>query len=297
MMVTTKIKLAKVEIRAAYALGKRQFPGAQLPGADLRGLTLSGIDLTGANLAGADLQESDLEGANLQSVNLQGANLCGANLKKACLRETNLQQAYLTRVELSEADLTRSDLEKAYCKDANFARAILEHANLHASILKDACLQEARLEHANLRETWLAGADLERANLAGAFYDDRTRFSDDFDPITARMLLIDSMTVEDMTAILTCIYQFGCKYLGATIAHKYWEATCPRLIWLERFPVTPKDGITFAGDRSEPIDNLQLQEYRQWMDRFAHACSSIVRNFRSQLKKQTDHPRVDRFLD
>lgn len=296
-MVTAKIKLGTVEIRAAYALGKRQFPGVQLPGADLRGLTLSGIDLTGANLAGADLRESNLEGANLQLANLRGANLRGANLKKACLRETALEQAYLTRAELPEADLARSRLERAYCKDVNFARAVLESANLQGSILGDACLQEARLEHADLRETWLVGADLERANLAGSFYDDRTRFGEDFDPITARMIRVDSMTIEEMTAILTGIYQFGCKYLGATLANKYWESTCPRSILLERFPVTSPDEIAFAGDRSESIDSFQLQEYRQWMDRFALSCSSIVRNFRSQLKKQAEPPKIDRFLD
>lgn len=67
--------MARDELLAAYAEGRRKFICANLAEADL----------TGANLRDADLRGADLQGAILLGANLRCANLRGANLAKADL--------------------------------------------------------------------------------------------------------------------------------------------------------------------------------------------------------------------
>ena len=58
-----------------YAVGARDFVGANLGGTDLRG----------ANLRGANLGGTDLRGATLGGTDLRGAGLRGADLADTCL--------------------------------------------------------------------------------------------------------------------------------------------------------------------------------------------------------------------
>jgi uncharacterized protein YjbI with pentapeptide repeats len=292
-----RIQLEITQLNIAYASGQRQFSGIQLPKADLRGMNLSGVDFTGADLSGADLREANLERANFQGANLQSANLSKANGKKASFEGANLKKAYLTLAELREVNLMRADLEKAYCNQANMDKALLDNANLQDCFFIGTSLKEASLKRANLGGAWVAGADLERANLAGAFYNDRTRFDEDFNPISAGLSILSCMTTEDIVPILSYIYQSGCKYLGKTIASKYWQSTCPSLTWLEQFPITASSEIGFAGEGSELIEHLQLEEYREWMNRFTRSCGSIVRDFTTQLEKQADDRNINPWLD
>lgn len=98
-----------------------------------------------------------LEGAKLINANLPGINLWGA-------------------------DLTRANLAKAKLWGANLSNSNLARANLTRANLSGANLSEANLRGARLHYTKLYGA-----NLTGAYYDDSTKFSHGFDPVSHNM--------------------------------------------------------------------------------------------------------------
>jgi Pentapeptide repeats (8 copies) len=297
MAVEAKTKLEIVEIRAAYELGKRHFPNSQLQRADLRGIQLSDANLSGANLAGADLRDANLERVNLRGANLEGANLSRAHLKQAYLQGAKLHKAYFTQAELKEVNFASSDLEKAHFNQADLVKAIFHHANLQGAFLIGADLTEAKLTGANLGEAWFVAVNLHHTELAGAFYNTRTHFDEGFSPIDAGMMALTGISIEEVIAVLNYIYQSGCKYLGKTIAGKYWRSTCPYSIWLERFPISSSNEIGFTGDLSESIGYVQMQEFREWINRFVGSCGSIVRDFTLQLQRERTEKKLSRWLD
>lgn len=99
-----------------------------------------------------------IAGAELRGALLGGADLFHADLAGADLRGADLGHALLSAADLSQADLTGSNLFRADLTEANMCGTDLREANL-------------------------IGADL-----CGAFYDARTIFPDDFDPVRAGMI-------------------------------------------------------------------------------------------------------------
>ncbi len=124
--------MIKEELLAAYAAGRRAFPGVDLSGAHLCGADLRGADLSAANLSDADLMGVDLSGAILSGAYLTRAWLHGADLQLADLSGANLCGA-----DLSDADLTGAiGLRFAGAPDPlelrqRVAEQIREHPELH----------------------------------------------------------------------------------------------------------------------------------------------------------------------
>jgi len=116
------------------------------------------------------LMDGSLKEANLNGADLRGAELYGANLIGASLTGANLSGAKLHGAKLSGANLFNADLSSAI-------------------------LNSADLDGANLRQTNLHGADLftvynlNRADLNGAWYSDKTKLPDGFDPEAAGAIL------------------------------------------------------------------------------------------------------------
>jgi uncharacterized protein YjbI with pentapeptide repeats len=98
------------------------------------------------------------------------------------LSKARLIGAYLPGINLWGADLSRANLAKAKLWGADLSRANLAKANLTR-----ANLSGVKLNEANLRGAKLNNAKLYGANLSGACYDDSTRFSRGFDPISQNM--------------------------------------------------------------------------------------------------------------
>jgi uncharacterized protein YjbI with pentapeptide repeats len=113
------------ELIRRFAVGERDFSGA-----DLKGTKLSGIDLSCGNdrdaailnadnlagaertslivhvdLSGADLSGADLSGADLSGVCLRGANLSNANLRRAQLRDANLEDAIFCKTTMPDGSI------------------------------------------------------------------------------------------------------------------------------------------------------------------------------------------------
>ena len=96
------------------------------------------------------------------------------------------------RYAAGERDFTKADLPGVRLIGANLARAKLWGANLTGANLIKANLTRtnlcgAKLNEANLRQARLFYTKLYGANLNGACYDDTTKFSRDFNPVSYKM--------------------------------------------------------------------------------------------------------------
>lgn len=104
-------------------------------------------------------------------------------LKKYAAGERNFRE-----IDLSQCDLRSINLKGADLSYADLSEAILNNANLRGTDLSYANLSSANLTQADLRGTSLFGVDLRDAilkevRLAGADYDETTRFPAGFDPV------------------------------------------------------------------------------------------------------------------
>jgi uncharacterized protein YjbI with pentapeptide repeats len=179
---------------------------ANLQEAHLYKANLQGADLRYANFRGAHLPETNLQEAHLEGANLQGAILTLANLKGAVLTGANLQEAFLKEAILQGAHLEGANLQGAYLGGADLREAALLDANLQGAGLRGANLQGASLREANLQEADIGGAKLQGADLqgqkgynegtkglttaqvAGAYWDETTKWPEGFTPPAPRRL-------------------------------------------------------------------------------------------------------------
>lgn len=107
----------------------------------------------------------------------------------------------LKNADLAEAKLDKLDLSYANFSGADLTKANFNQANLHQSILIDAKLTNALLINADLRGVNLEKTDLINANLTNACYDNFSKFPAQFDPIKAKMRLINSFVNCDFIPI------------------------------------------------------------------------------------------------
>jgi len=117
------------------------------------------------------LMDGSLKEANLNGGNLRGVELYGANLLGASLTGVNLSGAKLYGVKLAGANLFNADLSSAILNSTDLDRANLRQANLYGTDLSTV-------------------HNLNRADLNGAWYSDKTKWPDGFEPDEAGALLV-----------------------------------------------------------------------------------------------------------
>ncbi|MGF1491329.1 MAG: pentapeptide repeat-containing protein [Microcoleaceae cyanobacterium] len=165
-------ELKGLTVKNAYLRGVK-LDGADLQNADLQNAELSGADLTGSILVSAKLHGADLSGAVLYGVDL-GCIKKGTSTEEVeiinCEPKTN---ADLSGVNLSSADLRTANLTGANLTNANLSNAKLNGANLIGADLTGAILFGAQLINPSPE-------NLHQSTLARAFYNDQTRFPNEF---------------------------------------------------------------------------------------------------------------------
>ena len=165
---------------------------------ELSGWDFSGQLLTGAIFGYSSLQNASFEGANLTNAYLFGARLEGADLTGAIITGANFAEAYITNDQLYSTESYRlKNLSGIDLASAELNGSDLQQQNLTNAFLSSYDLIGTRLVDANLRGSKLAGADLLYATLTGAdfrgaTYNQWTRFPEEFDPIAAGMIYIES---------------------------------------------------------------------------------------------------------
>ncbi|MEH1896849.1 MAG: pentapeptide repeat-containing protein [Nostoc sp.] len=207
-----------------YAEGYRNFSGS-----DLRGVTMNIIDkeIKYLDLSEIILKESNLEAINCSRTQLQ-VNLTGVDFGNCNLKGANLSGCTLDQCNFSNSDLRRANFSQSSCRGSDFIQAMLqgigaEYADFTASNFTGSNLRSlslaGRFPHANFRGCNFQkatlhhfnseGADFSDADLRGlqlgtsatirySYYNHKTKFSENFDPIANGMeLLKDESDSED----------------------------------------------------------------------------------------------------
>lgn len=244
------------QLRDEYISGQREFSGR-----DLQALTLTEINLSYARFKGANLRHSDLQESNLKGINLDQANLSHSNLQNADLRGASLKDSMLFMTALSGANLQGADLS-----GVSLDAAILDRANLQG---------------ADLSGAYLCGVDLSEVNLNGAYFNHKTKFDDDFDPLHAGMQTEVSFPIHVLLDHLNSLSRCSERYLGSSLVTKYWERSRPDEAWMTQFQVDRKAQFSHAGALDQPVSILQIKCIQRWINQFIGNCSHIFQELAS----------------
>ena len=204
-----------------YAEGHRNFSGSDLRGMtvniidkeiqylDLREIILKGSNLTAIRLARTVDIKVDLTGSDLSNCNLQGANLytsrldqCnfsnsdlrGANLSGSSCRGSDFIQVKLQNISLDNnynSDFTASNFTEANFISSHltgkFSQTNFCGSNFQKATLKNFYSERADFSDADLRDIVLYTG----VSLRYSYYNHKTKFSKNFDPIAMGMELIE----------------------------------------------------------------------------------------------------------
>ncbi|WP_186375774.1 pentapeptide repeat-containing protein [Hyella patelloides] len=139
--------------------------------------------------------ETDFKQSQLIKARLKGITLKDVKLDKSDFRCADLRSCNLSFSSLTQSNLNWADLHKAVLCGVNLRQSWLQQANLKESCLEKVNFHGANLKFANLRNAYLLKASFSNADLRGAklashypydvYYNSKTRFDDDFDPIAA----------------------------------------------------------------------------------------------------------------
>lgn len=150
--------------------GPNPYPGAQLSGLDMHWLDLTNADLNGADLSHANLENAWLKGANLFNADLSNAYLDGFD------GGVDLSNANLAWANLSGADMDNADLT-----NANFMGANLSGARLVLNTMEGALFMGVDLSNTELTTMFEVKA----------YYDERTIFPADYDPVAFGWIMVN----------------------------------------------------------------------------------------------------------
>lgn len=113
------------------------------------------------------------------------------------LSKMDLKASWLMNSDMSKADISFSNFSASNLIGVNFSGAKARGAIFYDALLDNANLDGADFEGADFRHATLKGIKLEGANLKNALYDEKTVWSEGFDPIKAGMYLVPSAKKEE----------------------------------------------------------------------------------------------------
>lgn len=208
-----------------YAEGHRNFSGS-----DLRGVT---VDIIDPEINFLSLQDIILRGSNLKSVQFYHHLITKVDFTGSDFSECNLQGANLSRCILNQCNFTNSDLRNvnfnnSSCRGSDFIKTkiygIGGNCDFTSSDFTGADLRKsgisgnfsyANFSGANFQQASFAyfhaqGSDFSNANLQEilfptpttvsfeySYYDRQTKFSENFDPISRKMELVENDSITD----------------------------------------------------------------------------------------------------
>ena len=190
--------LTTTNLSNAYLVGAI-FRDSDLTGADFTEAVIADVQF-GCKIAGANFSKCKAGPAadygeiarawahyDLHGVTGAGVDFSGMDLRHAIMRGGSFRWADFTDATMHYADLENADLTGASCSGAEFDYADLAHADM-----SDADCCGAQFDDANLQGADLQSAVLNDATWQGATYDKHTLFPDDFDPIAAGLVLVET---------------------------------------------------------------------------------------------------------
>lgn len=210
-----------------YAEGHRNFSGSDLRGVtvniiaedvkflDLREINLRGSNLTAVVLNRSTLLKVDLTGSDLSDCNLQGADLSNCRLDQCSFSNSDLKRTNLGHSSCRGSDFMQANLQNImiYNSDADFTASNFTKANFQSTFLSGKFSHtkfcSSTLRKATFKNFYAQGADFSDADLRDielptpttvdirySYYNQKTKFSSNFDPVAMGMELVD---VDDVT--------------------------------------------------------------------------------------------------
>lgn len=105
----------------------------------------------------------------------------------------------------------------------------------------------------------------------------------------------DKFTIKDFIELFNKISKFTTNYLGVKLTTNCWQSTCPNFEWLKLFKVNCAE-ITFAGEGTECISNIQDYWLKEWTTAFIKQSSKIIKDFPVLLEVKCLTEREKRLL-
>ncbi|MBE9206407.1 pentapeptide repeat-containing protein [Nostoc sp. LEGE 06077] len=208
-----------------YTEGHRNFSNSDLRGVtgniisqEIKSLNLREIILRRSNLTAVVLCRSatlkvDLTGSDLSNCNLQGADLSTCKLDQCNFSNSDLRRANLSRSSCRVSDFMKANLQNImiYNNDTDFTASNFTEANFRSTYLSGKFSHtkfcKSNLRKATFKSFYSQGADFLDADLRDielptpttvdirySYYNQKTKFSPDFDPIEMGMELIEEIT-------------------------------------------------------------------------------------------------------
>jgi uncharacterized protein YjbI with pentapeptide repeats len=211
-----------------YAEGHRNFSGS-----DLRGAT---VDILNNEIENLDLQDIIIRSSNLKAIKFSHqysalkVNLTGADLSECNLQGADLSSCVLDQCNFTQSDLRNVNLSCQSCRGSDFVKVKFLNVStgsgtdFTASDFTGSDFRSTKLsgkfsyskfygvdfQKASFTNFEANGADFSDANLQDvdlaakwvnfyySYYNNQTKFSSDFDPISRGMEIIeDSISAED----------------------------------------------------------------------------------------------------
>jgi hypothetical protein len=97
--------------------------------------------------------------------------------------------------------------------------------------------------------------------------------------VNPAMVSASPTTIEDLLKTLNSFSQRSKKYLGGTLTVNYLKSCRPDFEWLKKFQIHNADQITYEGELTEAISDLQVEWFQAWMNRFVERCAQIIKDF------------------
>ena len=195
-----------------YAEGHRNFSGSDLRGVilnnidkeikylDLREIILKGSNLkaivmTKVDLTGSDLSDCNLQGSSLRECKLDQCNFYNSDFKKANLSNCSCRGSDFIQAKLQNIDINNTDFTASNSTGSNFHSSYLwgnfSHVNFCGSNFKTAKFHNFSSKGADFSDSDLRGLLLGTCeSFQYSYYNNNTKFSENFDPIGLGMELL-----------------------------------------------------------------------------------------------------------
>ncbi|MBE9030001.1 pentapeptide repeat-containing protein [filamentous cyanobacterium LEGE 11480] len=227
--------------------------------------------------------ERDFADYDCAELNLRATSFSYASFRRSKLRLLDWRDSNLRGIDLSDTNLSRSHLENADLRGAALDNSMLfmaslDGVNLQGADLSDASLDLTTVDHAdlrgaNLRGAYLCGIDLSQANLENAYFDNRTQFDQQFDPISAGMRTDITVTVDDLVAGLNQITHCTSQYIEQPLILEHWEKARFANRHLAGFSFDAAGQVVYTGNATESASFLQLKWLQLWINKFMGNCA------------------------
>lgn len=141
----------------------------------------SDTDKKALDLKKLDLSDAELMSVDFTTLELGGSNLSGANLTSAKLWGTKVKRCNFDKCTSDTGDFRHLAADESSFKNATFKNSKFQSSSLENAVLTNANFTNSAFDRANLGGVDLTVAKFVNCTFDEAYFDEATKFPDDFD--------------------------------------------------------------------------------------------------------------------